>query len=314
MAKQNKRASALSRAASSLEKDGLRRPGRTEPEILPTGLVKFDEALGGGLVRGRIYEVAGSEQRGKTTLALEICRIVQEVLGLAVVYSDYEHALEFDYAKRVGVNMSKDKFLFEQPDVLEDGLYVGRKFIESAGVGVSVLDSVAGMIPQSEHDNKGGTAAVARAFGPELRKYVALLAKTQTIGIFVNQTRTTFKNWMAAETTPGGKALKFFASVRMFCYGGKSSVEPWRKIGGLRSKMYIKKNKILGGGRGSAEYEILPDRGIVKEYEILEIAKKKELITERLGIYTLGSRKFRGLDTILEVMKNEEVREWILEA
>lgn len=297
---------ALQKALDVLDEQGARRPGRRKTERFLTGLVRLDESIGGGIVKGRIYEIAGNETAGKTTLALEVVKAIQ-AQGSAAVYLDFEHALDPAYAARIGVGISEDKFVFDQPETLQDGLLVGLELIGSGAVGVVVIDSVAAMVPESELEDSKAPAQQARAFGPELRKYIGVLSKTGTAALFVNQVRASFKKWEKF-TTPGGKGLKYFASVRLFLSAGKSKVYD----DGIRTKISVWKNKTSVDQRGKSEYEIRPIAGIVRSEEILDIAKKKGLVSERAGIFTAGSRKIRGRETMLKYLEDERLREWVL--
>jgi len=310
--------SVLGAAAEDLKKKGLHRPGKRTVEVFKTGLIAFDKGFGGGLVRGKIYEIAGRESTGKTTLCTEIAKQIQRQLKKAVVYLDFEHSYDVAYAAAMGLEVDDpDAFIFDQPNSLEDGLKVGRRLIETGKVGAVVVDSVAGMSPKSEIKvNKKGEessapAQQAQAFGPEIRKYISLLANTNTIGLFVNQTRVKFATWgKSGTTTPGGSALKFFASGRMMLFCRRSKVHP---EDGKRTKICIWKNKTLGGVCQDSEYEIRPMMGILREEELLEIAQNAGIITDKQGYYTLAGKKFRGREKILEVLRDERVRKWILD-
>lgn len=307
-----KSSAAIKKALDFLNKEGKRKPGRREMEFVSTGLINLDRTIGGGLVRGRIYELAGRESSGKTTLALEIVKAYQK-LGQVVVFVDFECSLDIGYAEKIGVDISEDGFIFDQPQTLEDGLAVGEALIKSGAVGLVVVDSVAAMVPEKELEGSKAIAQQARAFGPEIRKYVSLLHETKTTGLFINQTRATLNSFRAGITTPGGDALKFFASARLFLTAGKSKVLDQA----IHMKCRVWKAKVPGGEPwGLSEYEIRYGHGIVRELEILDIAKDKDLISERAGIFTLKNggkdKKIKGRAKMMELLKSEAVKKWIL--
>jgi len=306
-----KKSSDVKKVLDLLDKEGIRRPGKRSMDRVATGLVAFDESVGGGLVRGRIYEIAGNESAGKTTFTLECAKAIQ-ALGQAVVYLDYEHALDIDYAESIGLDVSEDMFIFDQPQTLQGGLEVGYKLIESGVVGMVIVDSVAAMVPSKELDGSEAIAQQARAFSAPLRKYIGMLSRTNTIALFVNQVRADLSTWGSGMTTPGGKALKFFASVRMFLSARKSKAYD----NGIRTKISIWKSKVSMEQRGKSEYEIRPGVGVVREEELLDIAKEKGLISERAGIFKIKNgdddKSFRGREKLMEFLKDERARDWIL--
>jgi len=312
----SKPSKAIQKALAVLEKRGLRRPGKREIEFMPTGLIGLDKSIGGGLVKGRVYEVAGQESAGKTTLILECIKSVQS-MGLAVAYNDYEHALDMRYVEDMGVDVSEDAFIFEQPDTLEDGMAVSATLIETGAIGMVVDDSVAAMVSKLENElteikKKDRPAVVASKFGPRLRQYIGLLNRSNTIGVFINQVRADFGTWGTGITTPGGKALKFFASARLFLSAGKSKIYE----DGIHTRVRVWKNKQSADQRGVSEYEIRPSLGIVREEELLAIAKEKGIISERGGFFKVEDqeKRIRGRAKILEMLKDEQVKQRILEA
>lgn len=297
----------IAKVLKALEKAGTRKPGKRTKDIVPTGLIGFDRSVGGGLVRGRIYELAGNQSTGKTTFAFECIKAFQS-LGEYAAFIDFEHALDLDYAAAVGVSTEEPNLLFEQPTTLESGLGVGYELIKSGAVGIVVVDSVAGMMPESEAAGKKAPAQQARAFGPEVRKYISLLAETNTVGLFINQTRVDFNLFASGITTPGGSALKFFSSVRMFMTAGKSKVYD----DGIHSKIRIWKNKQSPDQRGISEYEIRPMLGIIRAEEVLAIGKEKGLITDRAGIFKVRDKTIRGREKMLEILNDEKMKDWII--
>jgi len=297
----------LDAALKALTKQGLRRPGRTKHEVVPTGLIGFDAGIGGGLVRGRIYEIAGNESTGKTTLALEIAKAFLN-RGQAVVYNDYEHALDPAYAEAMGVRVVD--LVFEQPDSLEGGMAVGKKLIETGQVGLAIVDSVAAMQTISEGKGSIAPAQVPRALGPILKDYVGLLSRTQTVGLFINQVRTKFAVYGASGIeTPGGRALKYLASARMFLTARRSKLFP----GGIRTKVSVWKNKTNGGICLPSEVEIVPMRGVVREQELLELAVVAEVVvTDGVGNYVINGHKIKGRERVLAALRTDKGRTWVM--
>jgi len=199
-------------------------------DVIPTGSISLDMALGvGGIPRGRIIEIYGGESAGKTTLSLHIIAQAQKKGGVGA-FVDAEHALDPDYAKRIGVNV--DELLISQPDSGEQALQIVETLMKSEQVDVIVVDSVAALTPRAEIDGEVGDQQIglqARLMSSALRKFSALAAKTNTIVIFINQTRMKIGvMWGNPETTPGGMALKFYASVRIELKRSRS-VKTWRR-------------------------------------------------------------------------------------
>jgi len=251
-------------------------------EVIPTGALPLDLALGcGGVPRGRVVEIYGPESSGKTTLMLHIVANAQKAGGLAA-FIDAEHALDPGYAKRLGVNL--DELLVSQPDSGEEALSICETLARSNALDVIVVDSVAALVPRSELEGEMGMATMgmqARLMSQALRKLTALLAKARTTCIFTNQIRekvgVMFGN---PETTPGGKALKFYASVRIDIRRKDTIKDSSGSAIGNHVKVKIVKNK-MAPPFAEAEFDIMFNRGINREGCLLDVGLQEGVLEKR---------------------------------
>ena len=281
---------ALAQIEKSFGKGAVMRLGEQgnseQIQSIPTGSLTLDTALGiGGLPRGRIIEIFGAESAGKSTLAMSVVAEAQQMGGQAA-FIDIEHAMDPNYAKKIGVDT--DKLLISQPDSAEQALEITEYLIRSGALDIIVIDSVAALVPTAEIEGNMGDMQVglqARLMSKALRKLTSIIHKTDTVCIFINQLRekvgVIFGN---PETTPGGRALKFYSSVRIDLRKTEA-IKVGTEIIGNRVRARVVKNKVAAPYT-KAEMEILYDSGISKEGGILDIATEKDIIKKSGAFYS----------------------------
>jgi recombination protein RecA len=279
-------------------------------DIIPTGSISFDAALGvGGMPRGRVVEIFGPESSGKTTIALHVVAEAQKRGGMAA-YIDAEHAMDAAYARKLGVDI--DNLLVSQPDYGEQALEIAESLVRSNAVDVLVVDSVAALVPKAELDGDMGDSLPglqARLMSQALRKLAAIVAKSKTCFIFINQIRekigVMFGN---PETTTGGRALKFYASVRVDIRR-IASIKDGDRVVGNRTKVKIVKNKMAAPFR-EAEFDILYGEGISKEGDLLDIAAERNILEKSGSWFSYGGERIgQGRENARQFLRdNPDVR------
>ncbi len=273
-------------------------------KVIPTGALSLDLALGvGGVPRGRVVEIYGPESSGKTTLTLSVVAEAQKQGGIAA-FVDAEHALDPEYAAKLGVNI--DELLVSQPDTGEQALEIAEQLVRSGAVDVVVIDSVAALVPKAEIDGEMGDSHVglqARLMSQALRKLTAIVGKTDTTVIFINQLRQKIGVMYGnPETTTGGNALKFYSSVRMDI----RRIETLKKDGteyGNRVKVRVKKNKVAPPFK-VAEFDIIFGQGISSEGCLLDVATEMGVVKKMGTWYSYGDEKLgQGREKVRDFLK-----------
>ena len=276
-------------------------------DAIPTGSIGLDYALGvGGLPRGRIIEIFGPESSGKTTLTLHVVAEAQKLGGICA-FIDAEHAMDPDYARKLGVNI--DELLIAQPDTGEQALEITESLVRSGKIAVIVIDSVAALTPKDEIEGDMGAHHVgkqARLMSQALRKLTAIVDKSNTVVIFINQIRmqigVMFGN---PETTPGGKALKFYTSIRLDIRR-IAQIKKGEDVVGSRTRVKVVKNKVAAPFK-QAEFDLIHGRGISQEGEILGLGEKFEILEKSGSSYSYGDTKIgRGYDSACAFLADKD--------
>ena len=312
MAQDNDRGKAVDLAISQIErqfgKGSIMRLGGGEKvvdvPVIPTGALSLDIALGiGGVPRGRIVEIYGPESGGKTTLALHIVAEAQKQGGLAA-FIDAEHALDVTYARKIGVNT--DDLLISQPDTGEQGLEIAETLVRSGALDILVVDSVAALVPKAELEGDMGDAQMglqARLMSQALRKLTGSISKSKTTVIFINQLRMKIGIFFGnPETTTGGNALKFYASMRLDIRK-VSPLKHGQDVVGFRTKVKVVKNKMAPPFR-ETEFDIVFGEGISREGDIVDLASEQGIIEKSGAWYSYGGERLgQGRDNTKSLLR-----------
>ena len=295
------------------------KPPAENIQSIPTGSLSLDIALGiGGIPKGRVIEIFGPESSGKTTLTLQIVAQAQKRGGIAA-FIDAEHALDLQYAKKIGVNV--DQLVVSQPGTGEEALEIADSLVRSGSIDVLVIDSVAALVPKAEIEGEMGDSHMglqARLMSQALRKLTSAIARSNTSVIFINQIRMKIGVMFGSpETTTGGNALKFYASVRIDIRR-TGSIKKGDEVVGSRTKARIVKNKVAPPFK-EAEFDIVYDSGISLEGDIVDIGSENGIIEKSGTWFSYGKERLgQGREAAKETLKNkpalrDEIHSKILE-
>ncbi len=295
------------------------KPPAENIQSIPTGSLSLDIALGiGGIPKGRVIEIFGPESSGKTTLTLQIVAQAQKRGGIAA-FIDAEHALDLQYAKKIGVNV--DELVVSQPGTGEEALEIADSLVRSGSIDVLVIDSVAALVPKAEIEGEMGDSHMglqARLMSQALRKLTSAIARSNTSVIFINQIRMKIGVMFGSpETTTGGNALKFYASVRIDIRR-TGSIKKGDEVVGSRTKARIVKNKVAPPFK-EAEFDIVYDSGISLEGDIVDIGSESGIIEKSGTWFSYGKERLgQGREAAKETLKNnpalrDEIHSKILE-
>ena len=301
--------SALLQIEKKFGKGSIMRLGEKPHEeigAISTNCLSLDAAIGvGGFPRGRIVEVYGPESSGKTTLALQVVASAQRSGGVAA-YIDAEHAMDPEYAQKLGVNV--DDMLISQPDSGEQALEIAETLVRSNSVDVIVIDSVAALVPRAELDGEMGDSLPglqARLMSQALRKITAIVASSNTCFVFINQLREKIGVFFGSpETTTGGKALKFYASVRLDIRR-IGAIKEGDKVVGNRTRVKVVKNKVAPPFR-EAEFDIMYGEGISREGDLLDLAVNHNVVEKSGAWFSYsGERLGQGRENVKNLLKED---------
>lgn len=310
----NDKEKALSQAFKNIEKKygkgSIMKMGdapKVDVSVIPTGAINLDLALGvGGLPRGRVIEIFGPESSGKTTLALH-CVAEDQKLGNTCAFIDAEHALDAEYARNLGVNI--DELILSQPDTGEQALDIAESLVRSAAIDLIVIDSVAALVPRAEIEGEMGDSHVglqARLMSQALRRLTGVISKSNTTVIFINQLRekigVMFGN---PETTTGGRALKFYSSVRLDIRRIKT-IQQGNQMIGNRTRVKVVKNKVSPPFK-VIEFDIMYGKGISKSGVILDSAVDKDIVEKAGSWYSYNGEKLgQGRENVKDYLEENE--------
>ena len=289
-------------------------------EVIPTGCLTLDVALGiGGIPRGRIVEIYGSESSGKTTVALHLVAEAQKMGGTAA-FIDAEHALDPNYARNLGVNI--EDLYISQPDTGEQALDICETLVSSGAVDIIIIDSVAALTPKAEIDGEMGDSFIglqARLMSQALRKLTAIVSKTKTSVVFINQLREKVGVMFGSpETTPGGKALKFYSSIRLDVRRVTTLKDGENSVGN-RTRVKVVKNKMAPPFK-EAEFDIMFGQGISKEGDLIDVATNYNIVEKSGSWFSYNGDKIgQGKENVKSLLKDnpnlyEEIKEKVLNA
>jgi len=273
-------------------------------DVIPTGAIALDAALGvGGVPRGRVVEIFGPESSGKTTVALHIIAEAQRAGGIAA-FIDAEHALDPAYAHNLGVDI--DELLISQPDTGEQALEIAEALVRSGAIDVIVIDSVAALVPKAEIEGEMGDQHVglqARLMSQALRKLTGALSKSRTTAVFINQMREKVGVMFGSpETTPGGRALKFYASVRLDVRR-IDSLKQGAEVVGNRTRVRVVKNKVAPPFK-QAEFDIIYGEGISKEGSLVDYGTELDIIQKSGAWYSYGGERMgQGRENVRDYLR-----------
>ncbi len=275
--------------------------------VIPTGAITLDIALGvGGIPKSRVTEIYGPESSGKTTLALTVVAHAQKAGGTAA-YIDVEHAVDPEYARKLGVNI--EEMLISQPDCGEDALGITETLVRSNAVDIVVVDSVAALVPRAEMEGEIGDTFVglqARLMSQALRKLTATIGRSNCACIFINQIREKIGVMFGSpETTPGGRALKFYSSARLDIRRIATLKDSQGSSTGIRARVKVVKNKVAAPFR-QAEFDIMYDEGISSEGAMIDVGVELGIVSKKGAWFSWGEKRLgQGRDAVRELLKND---------